>query len=133
MRAGGRIGSGIPQPTKGRRWRRGGSGAEGSAMRGIYRDHRDRLRASVETFPSLLADFLEADVRENPLWCEELLQGLDAARGGKRFLAAGDRYRLEAGPEGAELRNGLDDRLEPLHLAIADMKRALAAWRRAIG
>ena len=102
-------------------------------MRGIYRDHRDRLRASVETFPSLLADFLEADVRENPVWCEELLQGLDAARGGKRFLAAGDLYELEAGPEGAELRNGLDDRLEPLRLAVADMKRALAAWRRAIG
>lgn len=102
-------------------------------MRGIYRDHRDRLRASVETFPSVLADFLEADVRENQIWCEELLQGLDAARGGKRFLAAGDRYELEAGPDGAELRHGVDDRMRPLRLAVADMKRALAAWRRAIG
>ena len=99
----------------------------------IYRDNRDRLRASSEAFPSMLADFLETDVRENPGWCEELLRGLDQAWGGERFEAYGKMYALEAGPMGAELRNGYDDRRAPLRLAIADLKRALAAWRRATG
>lgn len=106
---------------------------EEELMRGIYRDHRDRLRASPDVFPSLLADFLETDVRDNPAWCEELLQGLDRAIGGCSFAASGNLYELRAGPEGVSLRNGEDDRRAPLRLAVADLKRALAAWRRAIG
>ena len=101
--------------------------------RGIYRDRRDRLRASVDVFPSMLADFLETDVRDNPAWCEELLQGLDEARGGRCFEATGNLYALQAGPDVAELRNGYDERLAPLRLAVADLHRALTAWRRAIG
>jgi len=102
-------------------------------MRGIYRDQRDRLRASSDVFPSMLADFLETDVKDNPDWCEELLHGLSEACGGKRFEAYGNLYELEAGPDGALLRNGYDRGRAPLHLACADMRRALAAWRRAIG
>ncbi len=102
-------------------------------MRGIYRDHRDRLRASPEVFPTLLADFLETDVRDNPAWCEELLRGLDLASIGQRFEASGNLYELRAGPEGAQLVNGEDDRRAPLRLAVADLRRALAAWRQAIG
>ncbi len=101
--------------------------------RGIYRDRRDRLRASADVFPSMLADFLETDVRDNPAWCEELLQGLDQARGGRPFEAMGNLYELQAGPDVAELRNGCDERLAPLRLAVADLHRALTAWRRAIG
>ena len=52
-------------------------------MRGIYRDRRDRLRASPDVFPSVLADFLETDVRDNPAWCEELLRGLERASDGR--------------------------------------------------
>jgi hypothetical protein len=106
---------------------------EEEPMRGIYRDHRDRLRASPDVFPSVLADFLETDVRDNPTWCEELLRGLDSASGGHRFAASGNLYELRAGPEGVSLRNGEDDRRAVLRLAVADLKRALAAWRRAIG
>ncbi|MBL8666635.1 MAG: hypothetical protein JNM48_04155 [Rhodospirillales bacterium] len=102
-------------------------------MRGIYRDRRDRLRASREAFPTLLADFLETDVRDNPAWCEELLRGLERASIGHRFEASGNLYELRAGPEGAQLVNGEDDRRAPLRLAVADLRRALAAWRRAIG
>jgi hypothetical protein len=101
--------------------------------KGIYRDSRCRLRASSEVFPSMLADFLETDVQENPAWCEELLTGLDQAYGGERFEAYGNLYELEAGPMGVELRKGYDGARAPLRLAIADLKRALAAWRRAIG
>lgn len=100
---------------------------------GIYRDKRARLRASADVFPSMLADFLEADVRENPDWCEELLDGLDQARGGERFAAYGNRYELQAGPMGVELRKGYDDARAPLRLAITDLRRALSAWRQAIG
>lgn len=102
-------------------------------MLGIYRDRRDRLRASTEVFPSMLADFLETDVKDNPDWCEELLHGLSEACGGKRFEAYGNLYELQAGPDGALLRNGYDARRAPLRLACADLRRALAAWRRAIG
>jgi len=101
--------------------------------RGIYRDRRDRLRASADVFPSMLADFLETEVREDPDWCEELLHGLDLARGGQAYEAFGSLYKLQAGPDGALLRNGDDRRRAPLHLAVADLKRALAAWRQAIG
>lgn len=106
---------------------------EEEMRRGIYRDHNDRLRASPEVFPTILADFLETDVRDNPHWCEELLNGLNEASGGQTFEAYGNLYELQAGPEGALLRNGCDDRRAPLKLAIANLKRALAAWRRAIG
>ncbi|MBK8173817.1 MAG: hypothetical protein IPK66_00505 [Rhodospirillales bacterium] len=101
-------------------------------MRGIYRDRRDRLRASSEVFPSMLADFLETEVREDPRWCEELLRGLDQACGGRPFAAQGSAYALKAGPDGVELRNG-DERRAALRLAVTDLRRALAAWRRAIG
>jgi|APTNR8051073442_1049403.scaffolds.fasta_scaffold61135_2 hypothetical protein len=101
--------------------------------RGIYRDRRDRLRASADVFPSMLADFLETDVRDNPAWCEELLDGLDQACCGRRFAATGNLYELQAGPDGVELRNGCDERRAPLRLAVTDLRRALTAWRRAIG
>lgn len=108
--------------------------AEEEEMRkGIYRDHYDRLRASPDVFPSMLADFLETDVRDDPGWCEELLHGLNEAHGGQRFEAYGNLYELRAGPEGALLRNGCDDRRAPLKLAVADLRRALSAWRQAIG
>lgn len=106
---------------------------EEELMRGIYRDRRDRLRASPEVFPLVLADFLETDVRDNPAWCEELLRGLERASGGQPFAASGNLYELRAGPDGASLRPGEDDRRAPLRLAVADLKRALAAWRQAIG
>ena len=99
---------------------------------GIYRDRNDRLRASPDVFPTMLADFLETDVRDNPDWCRELLHGLDAACGGRRFEAYGNLYELQAGPDGALLRNGEDDRRAPLKLAVMDLRRALAAWLRAI-
>jgi hypothetical protein len=106
---------------------------EEEMMRGIYRDHRDRLRASSDVFPTILADFLETDVRDNPAWCEELLRGLERASGGQSFAASGNLYELRAGPEGVSLRNGEDGRRAPLRLAVADLRRALAAWRQAIG
>ena len=49
-------------------------------MRGIFRDRRQRLRASSEAFPPLLANFLETDVSDRPQRCDELLAGLDRAR-----------------------------------------------------
>jgi hypothetical protein len=49
------------------------------------------------------------------------------------FEAYGNLYELRAGPDGALLRNGCDERRAPLKLAVADLRRALAAWRRAIG
>jgi hypothetical protein len=111
----------------------GWAAGEEEMRRGIYRDTRDRLRASPEVFPSMLADFLETDVRDDPGRCEELLNGLSDACGGQHFEAYGNLYELEAGPDGALLRNGCDDRRAPLRLALADLRRALAAWRRAIG
>jgi hypothetical protein len=111
----------------------GWAGGEEEMRKGIYRDTRDRLRASPEVFPSMLADFLETDVRDDPGRCEELLNGLSDACGGQHFEAYGNHYELEAGPDGALLRNGCDDRRAPLRLAVADLRRALAAWRRAIG
>lgn len=64
--------------------------------KGIYRDSRCRLRASPEVFPSMLADFLETDVQENPARCEELLTGLDHAYSSERFEAYGNLYELES-------------------------------------
>jgi hypothetical protein len=40
----------------------GWAAGEEEMRRGIYRDSRDRLRASPDVFPSMLADFLETDV-----------------------------------------------------------------------
>lgn len=102
-------------------------------MRGIYRDRRQRLRASTDAFPILLADFLETDVCDHPAWCDELLAGLDRARKGEPFIATGNIYALTASPEVVEIRNGYDDAIEPLRLALGDVERALIAWRRAIG
>jgi hypothetical protein len=102
-------------------------------MRGIYRDRRQRLRASAEAFPTLLADFLETDVSDHPDWCDELLAGLDRARKGEPFVAAGNVYALSADPEVVEIRNGYDEAIAPLRLSLADVERALLAWRRAIG
>ncbi len=102
-------------------------------MRGIYRDHRQRLRASSEAFPTLLADFLEKDVSDHPGWCDELLAGLDRARRGESFVASGNVYALCADPSTVEIRNGFDDAIEPLRLSLGDVERALTAWRRAIG
>jgi hypothetical protein len=111
----------------------GWAAGEEEMRKGIYRDSRDRLRASPDVFPSMLADFLETDVRDNPDWCEELLNGLNQACCGRMFEAYGKLYELRAGPDGALLRNGCDERRAPLKLAVADLRRALAAWRRAIG
>ena len=91
----------------------------------VYEPHRKSFRRCLPT--------LETDVQENPARCEELLTGLEQAYSGKRFEAYGNLYELEAGPMGVELRKGYDDARAPLRLAIADLKRALAAWRRAIG
>lgn len=101
-------------------------------MRGIYRDHRHRLRASPETFPVVLADFLETDVSDHSSWCEELLAGLERARRGESFVATGNIYELSADPTMVEIRNGYDAALEPLRLPLCDLERALTAWRRAI-
>lgn len=101
-------------------------------MRGIYRDHHRRLRASTDAFPLLLADFLETDVSDHPSWCEELLAGLRRARRGETFIATGNIYELSARPHLVEIRNGYDEAMEPLRLPISDVERALSAWRRAM-
>jgi hypothetical protein len=101
-------------------------------MRGIYRDHHHRLRASPETFPVVLADFLETDVSDHSGWCEELLAGLERARRGESFVATGNIYKLSADPMMVQIRNGYDEALEPLRLPLRDLERALTAWRRAI-
>ena len=102
-------------------------------MRGIYRDRRQRLRASSEAFPPLLARFLETDVADHPDRCDELLAGLDRARSGESYAANGTVYALFADPSTVEIRNGCDDAIEPLRLSLGDVERALTAWRRAIG
>lgn len=101
-------------------------------MRGIYRDRHQRLRASPDTFPVVLADFLETDVSDHSGWCEELLAGLERARHGESYVAAGNIYQLSANPQMVLIRNGYDDALEPLRLPLRDLERALTAWRRAI-
>lgn len=101
-------------------------------MRGIYRDRHQRLRASPETFPVVLADFLETDVSDHSGWCEELLAGLERARRGESFVATGNIYQLSANPQMVQIRNGYDDALEPLRLPLRDLERALTAWRLAI-
>lgn len=100
-------------------------------MRGIYRDHRQQLRASPDAFPLILADFLETDVCEHPGWCEELLAGLERARRGEAFVASGNVYELSADAVNVEIKNGYDQALEPLRLPLRDLERALTAWRRA--
>lgn len=80
----------------------------------------------------MLANFLEMDVQEDPEWCEELLRGLDLARGGEAFEAIGNLYALRADLNGASISTD-DDRRAPLRLAVTDLRRALTAWRRAIG
>jgi hypothetical protein len=101
-------------------------------MRGIYRDHHRRLRASTDAFPLLLADFLETDVSDHPHWCQELLKGLARARRGESFIATGNVYEFSAHPNLVEIRNGCDDAVEPLRLPISDVERALSAWLRAM-
>ncbi|MFO1127613.1 MAG: hypothetical protein U1E66_04145 [Rhodospirillales bacterium] len=101
-------------------------------MRGIFRDRRQRLRASSEAFPPLLANFLETDVSDRPQRCDELLAGLDRARRGETFAANGRVYALFADPCTVEIRNGFDDAIEPLRLSLGDVERALIAWRRAM-
>ena len=101
-------------------------------MRGIYRDHHHRLRASPDTFPVVLADFLETDVSEHSSWCQELLAGLERARRGESFIATGNIYEVMADPVMVEIKNGYDDALEPLRLPLRDLERALLAWLRAI-
>jgi hypothetical protein len=101
-------------------------------MRGIYRDRRQRLRASSETFPTLLAAFLET-VSDHQDWCDALLAGLDRARRGESFVTTGGTYALSANPDMVEIRNGGDDAIEPLRLSLGDVERALVAWRRAMG
>lgn len=101
-------------------------------MRGIYRDHRQRLRACPDTFPVVLADFLETDVSEHSSWCEELLAGLERARRGESYVATGNIYQLSADPMMVQIRCGYDDALEPLRLPLRDLERALTAWRSAI-
>lgn len=102
-------------------------------MQGIYRDRRRRLRASSEAFPALLAGFLETDVADRLDRCEALLEGLDRARRGEPFVAAGSGYALSADLEMVVIRDGHDNVREPLRLSLADVERALMAWRRAIG
>lgn len=102
-------------------------------MYGITRDRRQRLRAPRESFPPLLADFLERDVSDNAAWCAELLTGLDDAGAGRQFEAHGHRYALCATMDGVVIRNGIDRAMEPLRLAVTDVKRALSAWLHAIG
>ena len=102
-------------------------------MYGISRDRRQRLRAPRDTFPPLLADFLERDVRDDATWCAELLSGLDHADAGRQFEAYGHRYALCATMDGVVIRHGLDRAMEPLRLAVTDVKRALSAWLHAIG
>ncbi|MFO1153224.1 MAG: hypothetical protein U1E42_06110 [Rhodospirillales bacterium] len=101
-------------------------------MRGIFRDRRQRLRASSEAFPILLANFLETDVSDRADRCDELLAGLDRARRGESFVASGKVYALFADPSTVEIRNGFDDAIEPLRLSLGDVERALTAWRRAM-
>ena len=55
--------------------------------KGIYRDSRDRLRASPDVFLPCWPTFFETDVRDNPDWCEQLLNGLNEACGGRMFEA----------------------------------------------
>jgi hypothetical protein len=101
-------------------------------MRGIYRDHRQRLRACPDTFPVVLADFLETDVSEHSDWCEEILAGLERARRGESYVATGNSYHLFADPIMVQIRSGYDDARETLRLPLRDLERALNAWRRAI-
>lgn len=98
---------------------------------GIFRDDRGRLRAKPGAFPSLLADFLETDVRDNAHRCDQLLAGLAAARCGTPFEAHGNLYVLSAGPDGAMIENGYDEAAQPLRLSLDALGQALTTWRAA--
>jgi len=101
-------------------------------MSGIYRDDRGRLRAVPGAYPPLLSDFLEADVRDNPGRCDELLGDLARARRGTPFEAYGNLYVLNVGPDGAVIRNGYDGGVPSLRLSLDTLHHALAAWRAAM-
>ncbi len=103
-----------------------------TAMTSIFRDRDGHLRASVDELPPLLADFLETDVAENPDRCDHLLAGLELARDGQPFRAYGNIYELAAGPDGAEIRNGYDETVPPLHLSLDELEAMLALWRQAM-
>lgn len=102
------------------------------AMTSIFRDRDGHLRASVDAFPPILADFLETDVAENPERCEHLIDGVAQAREGPSFEAHGNIYELAARPEGAEIRNAYDDTVPPLSLSLDELEAALTAWRDAM-
>ncbi len=102
------------------------------AMTSIFRDRDGHLRASVDAFPPILADFLETDVAENPERCDHLITGLEQARDGLPFQAYGNIYELAARPEGAEIRNAYDDTIPPLGLSLDELETALIAWRQAM-
>jgi len=95
---------------------------------GVFRDDRGRLRAAPGAFPSLLADFLETDVRDNPGRCDQLLEDIAEARRGKVFEAYGNLYVLGAGPDGAVIENGDDETVPPLRLSLDALEQALTAW-----
>lgn len=97
-------------------------------MKGIYRDRQNRLRASADTFPPILADFLETDVRENRTWCEHLLAGLVGAAIGEPFCAVGNLYVLSADAQGALIRNTQEERAPALGLPLDELKGVLVAW-----
>ena len=101
-------------------------------MSGIFRDDRGRLRAVPGTFPPLLADFLETDVRENPGRCDQLLGNLARARQGTPFEAYGNLYVLAAGPDGASIRNDYDETVPALRLSLDALEQALSVWRAAM-
>jgi len=102
------------------------------AIASIFRDRDGHLRASVDAFPPILADFLETDVAENPERCDHLIAGLEQARQGLPFKAYGNIYELTAAPEGVEIRNTYDDTIPPLRLSLDELDTALAVWRQAM-
>ncbi len=101
-------------------------------MTSIFRDRDGHLRASVDAFPPILADFLETDVAENPERCDHLIAGLEQARDDRPFEAYGNIYELAAAPEGVEIRNTHDETIPPLHLSLDELDTALATWRQAM-
>jgi len=102
------------------------------AMTPIFRDRDGHLRASVDAFPPILADFLETDVAENPNRCDQLIDYVKQARNGQPIEAYGNIYELTARLTGAEISNAYDDTIPSLHLSLDGLETALVAWRQAM-
>jgi hypothetical protein len=97
----------------------------------LIRDQAGRLRCIRGTCESLLADFLETDVREGREHVSDLLSRVErivaGEAGPEEFY--GNVYETTVSADGVTIANMHDDTVPPLHLPVQTLAAALRDWR----